>query len=85
MLVINKRKKNARVVVGAKVPAELKSAIDKAAADAGVSTSSLIEQALEHVLTLIEQEPEEPAKPKAEKVAVAKKNAREREKEQNND
>lgn len=75
MLIINKRKKNARVVVGAKVPAELKSAIDKAAADAGVSTSSLIEQALEHVLTLIEQEPE-PTKQKAEKVAVAKKRGR---------
>lgn len=76
MLIINKRKKDVKVVVGAKVPADLKEAIDKAAAAAGVSTSSLIEQALEHALTLIEQEPEEPAKPKAEKVAVAKKRGR---------
>lgn len=45
-----------RVVIGAKVPQEMKAQLDRAAKANGVSASVLIEQALAHVLDLLEKQ-----------------------------
>ena len=45
-----------RVVIGAKVPQEMKAQLERAAKANGVSASVLIEQALAHVLDLLEKQ-----------------------------
>ena len=45
-----------RVVIGAKVPQEMKAQLERAAKANGVSVSVLIEQALAHVLDLLEKQ-----------------------------
>lgn len=45
-----------RVVIGAKVPQEMKAQLERAAKAHGVSVSVLIEQALAHVLDLLEKQ-----------------------------
>ena len=55
MLQISKRKKDHKVTIGAKVSPTFKAQLEASAATHGVSVSSLVEQALEHALELIQQ------------------------------
>ena len=79
-----------RVVIGAKVPQEMKAQLERAAKAHSVSVSVLIEQALAHVLDLLEkQDASKSMQLHKNKVQLQKlhprKNAVDREKEQNND